>query len=112
MFQTTLSAMTHAALTALSAAGDPHSAPAPESGGARLPLLLVAAVLGAGFVFHRFVVPLIRATIHVLEWVAEVALKVGLGLMAAGAVAAVVLVLYAVSAVGGNGAEAARWSGG
>ena len=43
-----------------------------------------------------------RPLIRLLKWTAELALKVGLGLMAAGAVTAVVLVLYAMSSLGGG----------
>jgi hypothetical protein len=72
-------------------------------GGSGALLLLVAAVVGAGLVFRHIVVPLVRATITILERVAEIAVKLGLALMAAGAIAAVVLVLYAMASIGGSG---------
>jgi hypothetical protein len=66
-------------------------------------VLVVAAVMGAGWVFFRIVVPLVRTTVTILERVAEIAVKLGLALMAGGAIAAVVLVLYAMSSLGGSG---------
>jgi hypothetical protein len=69
-------------------------------GGSGTLLLLVAAVIGAGLVFRRIVVPLVRTTVTILERVAEIAVKLGLALMAAGAIAAVALVLYAMASLG------------
>jgi hypothetical protein len=66
-------------------------------------LLVVAALIGAGWAFYRIVVPLLRATVAILERVAQVAIKLGLALMAVGAAAAVVLVLYAMTSLSGSG---------
>ena len=74
-----------------------------DGGGDGVLLIVVAAAVGAGLVFRRIVVPLVRATVTFLERVAETAVKLGLGLMAAGAIAAVVLVLYAMASLGGSG---------
>jgi hypothetical protein len=78
------------------------SSAAEQGTDAKTAVIVVALLLGVGFAFHRLVVPLIRATAHLLEWVAEMSIKIGVALMAAGAVAAVGLVLYATTSLGGG----------
>jgi hypothetical protein len=93
--------MDHHASAAVALLGSGSPA-AEDTGRTKTMVVIVAVVFVVGVIFQRLVVPTVRALIRLLEWTAELALKIGLGLMAAGAVTAAVLVLYAMSSLGGG----------
>ena len=61
-------------------------------------ILLLAAVLSAGFIVHKVIAPMIGGTVHLLERFVKVEIKVAVGLLAVAALLTFIAVNSIISA--------------